>query len=409
VEGTITLSGSKSISNRVLLIRALASGTFNIENLSDSDDTATLEQLLNVTSGLLDAHHAGTTFRFMTAYLALQDGTQVLTGSERMKQRPIKALADALNFLGANIEYMEKDGFPPLKINPPSGTWKNEISLPADISSQFITALLLIGPQLPDGLKIHLTGEIVSVPYIEMTIDIMSYFGVKTSWEGQTLSVAHQSYIPKDYFVEADWSAASYYYVIAGLAASADIKLKGLKSNSIQGDSAIAEIGKKFGIETVFEENKVQVIKRSEVNVPPLFEYNFVRVPDIAQSISVLCAGLGVKGLLSGLQTLRIKETDRIAALQTEHSKTGVSFYKMPAGFSKKTKVEYYMQEGRSSVTKDNIPQIDTYSDHRMAMAFAPISLLFPLSINDPMVVTKSYPRYWEDLKSLGFKMQMSD
>ncbi len=408
IKGEITLSGSKSISNRALLIKALCADHFNIYNNSDSDDTVTMENLLISTSDILDAHHAGTTFRFLTAYFATKQGTQVLTGSERMQQRPVKALVDALNYLGADITYINNEGYPPLKINAPKSEWKNDITLPANISSQYITALLLIAPTLPNGLTIRLEGEIVSKPYIEMTIGMMAYFGVKVTvdWENQIISVAHQPYQAKDYFVEADWSAASYYYIIAGLSDSADIVLHGLHKESLQGDATIAEIGQKFGILTTFKNRSIRIIKEKGAKMPELFEYDFIKEPDIAQSVSVLCAGLGVNALFTGLQTLRIKETDRIAALQNELQKVGVFLNKMPTKFSKKTGVEYYMQEGKIGLNPDELPVFDTYNDHRMAMAFAPLGLLGGVSINDPNVVSKSYPNYWKDLVSIGFEIE---
>lgn len=408
IKGEITLSGSKSISNRALLIRALCSECFEILNLSDSDDTVTMENLLNSNSDVLDAHHAGTTFRFLTAYLSTQDGTQVLTGSERMQQRPIKALVDALNFLGADITYTKNEGYPPLKISSSKTVWKNDITLPANISSQYITALLLIAPTLPNGLTIRLEGEIVSKPYIEMTLGMMDYFGVKVivDWQNQMISISHQAYVAKDFFVEADWSAASYYYIIAGLSKSADIVLHGLQEDSLQGDAAIAQIGRKFGVETVFGNKSIRIVKDEKANIPEFFEYDFIKEPDIAQSVSILCAGLGVNALFTGLQTLRIKETDRIAALQNELQKVGVFISKMPAKFSKKTGVEYYMQEGKAMFEQDDAPVFETYNDHRMAMAFAPLSLLGCVGVQDPNVISKSYPNYWKDLIKLGFQME---
>lgn len=407
IKGEITLSGSKSISNRVLLIRALSGQKFDIYNLSNSDDTVSMVHLLESDDNVLDAHHAGTTFRFLTAYLSTKPGSQTLTGSERMKQRPVKALVDALNHLGANIEYLENEGYPPLKINGPKDNWKNEIALPANISSQYITALLLIAPSLPLGLTIHLEGVIVSRPYIEMTIGIMSDFGVVVSWQGQSISVSPQKYKATTYHVEADWSAASYFYEIAGLSKSAEITLIGLHQNSLQGDAAVADIGAKLGIQTIFDDHKITIVKKEGVVFPKNFEYNFIKVPDIAQSISVLCAGIGCNILYSGLQTLKIKETDRIAALKQEHSKMSVALYKMPDRFSSKTGIEYYMQEGQSK-SENGIPSIDTYNDHRMAMCFAPLGLLFPLQINDPDVVSKSYPGFWKDLSALGFQITSS-
>ena len=404
IKGKITLSGSKSISNRVLLIRALSGQKFDIYNLSDSDDTVCMEQLLVSTENVLDAHHAGTTFRFMTAFLALRADSQILTGSERMKQRPIKALVDALIHLGANIEYLENEGYPPLKINSPSEHWKNEISLPANISSQYITALLLIAPYLPHGLTIHLLGDIVSRPYIEMTIRMMADFGVDVHWSDQSISVAPQRYSPQNYHVEADWSAASYFYEIAGLSHSAEITLVGLHQKSLQGDAAVADIGSTLGIETIYGDHTITIVKKEGAVFPKNLEYNFIKVPDIAQSISVLCAGIGCNVLFSGLQTLKIKETDRIAALKKEHNKMNVSLNQMPSRFSLKTNVEYFLQEGQSNCGNE-IPTIDTYNDHRMAMCFAPLGLLFPIKINDPNVVSKSYPGFWKDLSSLNFQI----
>ncbi len=409
IYGEITLSGSKSISNRVLLIQALSSVQFNIENLSDSDDTKIMQYLLQSDKIELDAHHAGTTYRFLTAYLATKEGSQWLSGSERMTQRPVKALVDALNYLGANIEYVGKVGYPPLKISTPESRWKHEISLPADISSQFISALLLIAPTLTNGLIIHLEGNIVSRPYIEMTISIMNYFDINVHWEDQTITIVPQKYQPKDFYVEADWSAASYYYTIAAFSESADIVLKGLHQNSIQGDSAIVEIGNKFGIETIFGNQQIRLVKKSKYTIPDYFEYDFIKVPDLTQSVSVMCAGLGTTALFSGLQTLRIKETDRIIALQKEHMKMNVFLNKLPARFSKKSEIEYFMQEGKSELNAGEGQIVETYQDHRMAMAFAPLGLFFPVNINEPKVISKSYPSFWKDLITLGFNIKQYD
>ncbi|MBK9737318.1 MAG: 3-phosphoshikimate 1-carboxyvinyltransferase [Saprospiraceae bacterium] len=407
IKGEITLSGSKSISNRVLLIKALCSKPFSIHNLSDCDDTVTMDRLLKNTTEIFDAHHAGTTFRFLTAYLATQQSSQIITGSERMKNRPIGTLVDALNFLGADIQYMGKVGYPPLKINPPGASWKKEITLSANISSQYITALLLIAPSLPEGLTINLEGQIVSRPYIEMTIRIMKYFGVLVDWQDQKLTIKHQPYIEKDYYVEADWSAASYFYIIAGLSETAEIKLIGLNKDSLQGDASILNICTKFGIESSYEENALLIKKRNVFNPIDNFEYDFINVPDIAQSVSLMCAGLGINCLFSGLQTLKIKETDRIFALQNELSKINVFLHKMPEKFSKKTGIEYFFQEGKATVEPKHIPTIDTYDDHRMAMSFATLGMIFPVCIQDSKVVSKSYPGYWKDLSSLGFNLDI--
>jgi 3-phosphoshikimate 1-carboxyvinyltransferase len=404
IEGEIELSGSKSISNRVLLLQALCEDKFNIMNLSDSDDTVTMQKLIESSESVLDAHHAGTTFRFMTAYLSTKEGTHILTGSERMKERPIKVLVDALIELGAKIEYMEKEGYPPLKIYSPRSEFKDKITLPANISSQYISAIMMIAPTLANGLTIQLDGEIVSKPYIDMTQRIMEDFGVEVVWKGNQINIEHQKYKAKDYHIEADWSAASYYYIIAGLSDQCDITLKGLHQNSIQGDATVAEIGKIFNIETIFDQHQITLRRTKADKKLTVFEYNFLNVPDIAQSLALLCAGKGISGLFSGMQTLRIKETDRIAALQQELSKVGVYLNKMPEKFSKKTGIEYYMLEGEAS-NIDELVAFDTYNDHRMAMAFAPLALRFPIIINDAAVVTKSYPNFWKDIQKIGFQV----
>ncbi len=405
INGTITLNGSKSISNRVLMIQALATSKFNIDNLSNSDDTQTLKNLLSDNADIWDAHHAGTTFRFLTAYLSTKVGIQILTGSDRMKNRPIGDLVDALNGLGAHIEYMEKHGYPPLKIGPPKDIWSNEISLSASTSSQFISALLLIAPTLPSGLTIHLIGEVVSRPYIDMTIGMMRDFGIDVEDNGSLIKIKPQSYMTKDYFVEGDWSAASYYYTIAALSEEASITIKGLMQNSLQGDKAIVQIGSKFGIKTDFQHLKLTITKDSKSMSASYIEQDFLDTPDIAQSVAVMCAGTGKHGLFSGLQTLKIKETDRIHALKVELSKIGVHLVKVPQKFAKKSDKEHYILEGDARKHFGDSPIFDTYEDHRMAMCLAPLALLFPIKINNPEVVSKSYPHFWEDLKKLGFEI----
>jgi len=405
--GSITLSGSKSISNRVLIIQALCEDSFEIVNLSDSDDTRTLQKLLNSDDYELDAHHAGTTFRFLTSYLSVRDGENILTGSERMQERPIKALSEALIDMGADITYVKNEGYPPLKIGSPIRDFKSRIQLPANISSQYISSLLLIAPTLPQGLEIELVGEIVSRPYLEMTLRIMEYFGVEHTWEGQSIKVAPQQYKAKNFYVEADWSAASYYYIIAALSDEVDLSLRGLQKESLQGDSAIAEIGTSFGIETEFNDREIRLTK-SRLQPKENFEYDFIQCPDIAQSVSTMAAGLNVSVVFSGLQTLRIKETDRIAALQNELSKVKVSLFQLPEENYESTQSEYYRQEGIIG-SGDTPPTFATYKDHRMAMAFAPLATLFPIDIEDHMVVTKSYPNYWKDLESIGFFIENSN
>lgn len=403
--GKIKLSGSKSISNRVLIIQALCEGSFEISNLSDSDDTKTLQSLLSSDNHELDAHHAGTTFRFLTSYLATRQGENILTGSERMQERPIKALSDALIKIGASISYLGKEGYPPLNIGSPLRSLDGKVSVSADISSQYLSSLLLIAPTLPDGLELTLIGDLVSRPYLEMTLKIMEYFGVSHTWIGQTISVTPQKYKAKDFFVEADWSAASYYYIIAAFANDVDITLTGLQKDSLQGDSAIATIGNSFGLQTEYINNSIRITKSGNT-IEEFFEYDFINCPDIAQSVSTMAAGTGVSSLFTGLQTLRIKETDRIAALQAELAKVHVWLSKLPAKFSKKSDAEYYMQEG--NIDGDEMaPTFATYKDHRMAMAFGPLAQLFPIEVEEHMVVSKSYPNYWEDLISLGFLVEV--
>ncbi len=403
IVGELTLDGSKSISNRILIIKALCEKDFEVHHLSTSKDTTTLVKLLaQKDSNVFDAGAAGTTFRFMTAYLALQNGTQILTGSERMKQRPIGKLVNALRSLGCNIEYLENEGYPPLKINTPNELIINELSIAADTSSQYITALLLIAPTLPEGLRLTLEGNIVSLPYIKMTLALMAHFGVQHAWEGNTIVVKRQAYEAKNITVEADWSAASYYYSIAAFADELDLTLNGLFADSLQGDAVVSKMGELFGISTENTEGGIRLTK-SEKPVTELFEWDFLECPDIAQTLAVLCAGVGVQGLFTGLETLFIKETDRVAALKNELAKMNVSFSKLPLRFSQKTQKQYFMVEGKAQF--DTTPVFPTYEDHRMAMSFAPLAMLHPVDIEDPSVVVKSYVEFWDDLKTLGFEV----
>ncbi|HFC00997.1 MAG TPA: 3-phosphoshikimate 1-carboxyvinyltransferase [Phaeodactylibacter sp.] len=413
LQGEITLNGSKSISNRALIIRALSGQAFSIKNISTSKDTQTLEKLLNQFSTQkaeetieLNTGHAGTTFRFLTGYLASQKGTQILTGSQRMKQRPIKILVDALQKLGANIEYLEAEGFPPLRIGESkSGFFKNKITIAADTSSQYISSLLMLAPTLPEGLELVLEGKIVSVPYIQMTLKLMQKFGIQHSWKKenhqQIIKIAPQIYQGKNFIVEADWSAASYYFSLAALADEVDLQLNGLFEKSTQGDAVIVQIMTKFGVATTFNEKGIYLKKSGDTPVS-MFEYDFLECPDIAQTVAVVCGGLGTTGLFSGLDTLSIKETDRILALQNELQKVQVFFSKLPPHFSKKTNKTFYMIEGKAVLDS---PTFATYEDHRMAMSFAPLALFGKINIEKPKVVEKSYPDFWKDLKALGFSI----
>lgn len=399
VRGELTLAGSKSISNRVLIIRALSPAPFEIQRLANAKDTQLLDGLLQTPLEILDVGAAGTTFRFLTAYCALQPGTQILTGSERMKQRPIRALVDALRQLGAEIEYLEKEGYPPLRISETENFGATgKVTIAANTSSQYITALLLIAPTLPKGLEITLEGDIVSRPYIEMTLALMGYFGATHTWTGQTIQVPRQTYSPRPFTVEADWSAASYFYSLVAIADEGDLTLRGLFADSLQGDAVLAEMMTHLGVTTEFLADGIR-LRKSGVSLPSTFEWNFLECPDVAQTLAVTCAALGVKSTFAGLETLRIKETDRIAALQTELNKVNVPLYPSPVDADH----QYFSMEGKAQVV--DAPIFHTYEDHRMAMSFAPLALLAPIRIADPEVVVKSYPDFWKDWQTLGFEV----
>ncbi len=403
INGTIHLDGSKSISNRALIIRALCGEDFAISHLSTSKDTVTMQQLLAAKDApMLDTGAAGTTFRFLTAFLALQEGTQVLTGSARMKQRPIGVLVDALRQLGASIDYVEKEGYPPLKINSPNIGTTNQLQIAANVSSQYISALLMIAPYLPNGLQLHLEEHIVSRPYIEMTLRLMQYFGVEHTWDAQGITVLPQTYQAKPFRVEADWSAASYYYSMAAMADQLDLQLDGLWPDSAQGDAVLTEMMEHFGVKTTFNETGVHLSKNTAPS-EGAFEWDFIRCPDVAQTLAVVCGATGRQGIFTGLETLRIKETDRIAALQKELAKVHVQFSPLPIRLAPDKQKEYFMVEGEAHPDQ---PSFATYEDHRMAMAFAPLAMLGPIQIEHPMVVEKSYPRFWEDLQHLGFVVE---
>ncbi len=398
VKTTIQLPASKSISNRALIINALARGTTPPCNLSDCDDTLVMIKALAENNETIDIMAAGTAMRFLTAYLSTVQGTHILTGTERMQQRPIQILVNALRELGAQIEYAGKEGFPPLRIH---GTELkgNELTLKGNVSSQYISALLMIGPVLKNGLRLHLTGEIISLPYINLTLQLMKEFGAKATWtSGNSIEVAPQPYTPVSFMVESDWSAASYWYQIAALSEQAEIELMGLFRNSYQGDSRGAEVFSRLGITTEFTHEGV-LLKKSNRLVEQLNE-DFVDIPDLAQTFAVTCCLLGIPFRFTGLQSLKIKETDRIFALKTELRKLG-----------------YLLQDVQDSILiwdgercqPEAQPVIQTYEDHRMAMAFAPAALRFPeMRIAEPQVVTKSYPTYWENLQQAGFLPEIS-
>lgn len=414
----ITLDGSKSISNRALIALALAGAnpTDWLSGLSTSKDTVTLLGLLTQPNDIpYDAGDAGTTFRFLTAYLACRPGTQVLTGSARMRERPIGPLVQALRELGADIQFLEKEGYPPLQIGemrPNASGERAAVHIPADTSSQFLSALLLVGPYLPGGLELVPEGKLVSRPYLEMTLRLMQHFGAAAAWQGERIVVEPGGYQPRLFRVEADWSAASYWYAMAAFSDDLDLRLGGLFADSWQGDAVLAHMMRSFGIQTEFGETGIRLTK-SGAAVKPVFEQDFLECPDIAQTLAVVCAGLGVSGLFSGLETLSIKETDRIAALKTELAKVDVSFAKLPPRFYKKAPDKvFYSIEGRAhkpgeASAKEGKPSVPprfaTYGDHRMAMAFAPLAFFWPIEIEHPAVVAKSYPGFWEDLERAGF------
>jgi len=400
----ISLSGSKSISNRILIIRALSGSDFGLENLSSSQDTTTLLQLLEQEGNTYDSGHAGTTFRFLCSYLALQKGSQKLTGSHRMLQRPIGPLVQALNSLGFDIKYLAKEGYPPLEIAEAKTGIGDTVSMDGSVSSQFLSSLLLIAPYLPNGLKLKIEGELVSRPYLLMTLKLMEEFGIKSIFQENEIIIEAGKYKPKDYFIEGDWSSASYLYLVLALQDSGSITIHGLLENSLQGDSKIAEYATKFGVRTEYNAKKIILNKSDEV-LPPLVEFNLLEQPDLCQTLVAMCAAKGMQGIFSGLQTLKIKETDRIAALSTEMAKLNVSFVPLPKQFSPKSKDSFYMLNGKIE-TQENSVHIATYDDHRMAMAFAPLSKISSLTFEDPEVVKKSYPVYWEDLQTLGYLIE---
>jgi 3-phosphoshikimate 1-carboxyvinyltransferase len=389
----IAITGSKSESNRLLVLQALYP-EIEIENLSNADDTQLMLNALTSSLDVIDIHHAGTAMRFLTAYFSIQnDRIVTLTGSSRMKERPIGILVDALKQLGARISYIEKDGFPPLKIE---GTTigENKVTLKANISSQYISALLLIGPKLEKGLELTLDGEITSMPYIKMTLALLNSVGVETTFNENVIQVHHKSKISSQKLtIESDWSSASYFYSIVAMSAiGTKITLTSYKQGSLQGDSILAEIYTQFGVETVFSENAITLIK-NDSNLSSI-NLNLINSPDIAQTITVTCFGLGMTCTLSGLHTLKIKETDRLVALKTEIEKLD--------GKVQISKDTLHLEASKS--IKENII-IATYNDHRMAMAFAPLALKTSLFIEDASVISKSYPSFWQDLKSVGFKV----
>ena len=391
VKKGIKISGSKSESNRLLILQQWYP-TLSLENLSDSDDTVHLQDALNSNKDMVDISHAGTAMRFLTAYFAVLDGREiVLTGSDRMQNRPIKILVDALRSLDAEIEYIDKEGYPPLKIYGKKIT-KNKVKINGNVSSQYISALVLIAPSLENGLQIELLEEITSRPYLEMTLDLLNQLGISTSWKDNIIKIFPKNKIAdKIIIVESDWSSASYFYSLVALCEiGTSISLSSYTKKSLQGDSCLLDIYKNFGVETKFKENSISLIKTrsiSKENEKPI-ELDLKNAPDLAQTIAVTCFGLGLACNLIGLHTLKIKETDRLVALQNELQKLGAIIKVTDNSLH----IEKSFQINRNC-------SIKTYKDHRMAMAFAPLALKVPITIEDADVVSKSYVNFWKDME----------
>jgi len=394
VKATISIPSSKSISNRMLIIRELASSAGQLHNLSTSDDTNVLLRALDSKDHLIDVGHAGTSMRFLAAFLSTRPGEATLTGSDRMKQRPVGPLVNALKQLGAGVDYLEKEGCPPLRIRG-GGINGGMIEIEAGISSQFISALMMIGPALKGGLIINLTGDVVSSSYIEMTRSLMNQCGAEVRFDGRKITIPEGPYRVGDFRVESDWSGASYWYQVAALLPGSEIRLPYLSDRSLQGDSALVRIFGPLGVHTTFSKGGAIIRSRAEA-LPEHFAYDFTGCPDLVQTMAVTLCALGIPFRFTGTITLRVKETDRIHALQTELERTGFLLKADPLG-------EWLSWEGERCDPRPD-PVIRTYHDHRMAMAFAPLAVsLGQIAIEDPGVVTKSYPGYWEDLERAGF------
>ena len=391
LHGRIQITGSKSESNRMLLLQALYP-KITLDNLSNSDDTVAMKSGLESDKNMVDIGHAGTSMRFLSAYYStLENQEKILTGSSRMQERPIGVLVDALRQLGADISYLKNEGYPPLLIKGKQ-LRANEVRLSANISSQYITALMLIAPSLPDGLRLYLEGKITSIPYIEMTLSLLHKIGVDAIFSGQHIQVFPKKDITQiTHAVESDWSSASYYFSMVALANEADVSLSTYKKDSLQGDRVLMDVYQQFGVKSSIENNTLALKKQTMGSTH--VQLDLSDAPDIAQTIAVTCYGLGLSCSLTGLHTLKIKETDRLVALQNELSKLGATI--------EITDKSLHLHK-RTNPIRPNV-LIETYHDHRMAMAFAPLGLLVPIRIQDADVVTKSYPGFWKDLEQNGF------
>lgn len=403
IQGTVQLTGSKSESNRALIIQALSQGTVKVENLSAAADTVIMGEALARTAletgemVTVDIGPAGTAMRFLTSYLNLVKGNFILTGTERMQQRPIGILVDALKTLGADIDYAKKTGFPPLTINGGMQQGKRCVSIQGNVSSQYLSSLLLIAASLEQGLTLEIGGELTSRPYVTMTLDMLQEAGISHTWMDNTIEIAAQQFKPTTIYVEPDWSAASYWYAMVALSEKGSIVLPGLKAHSLQGDIAIVDIMAHFGVASSFQEDGLHIAKVNDGTDHVLFD--FKACPDLAQTIVALAAALGRNISITGVETLKIKETDRLAALKNEIEKFGATIEAEGETYHIRTDAVY---------APDQVT-FDTYEDHRMAMAFAPLALVFEqVTINDPIVVEKSYPDFWNHLEQQGFKFRDS-
>lgn len=395
----INISGSKSESNRILILQAQFPN-ISIENLSESDDTVVLQQALKTSMGTVDIHHAGTAMRFLTAFLSAKEGAEItLTGSKRMQERPIGILVDALKSLGAAIEYLKNEGFPPLKIIGKK-LHKSEVKIKANVSSQYISALMLMAPMLPNGLKISLEGRTTSIPYIEMTLSLLKSIGVKGSFGKNEITISSAKSIEKTkLIVESDWSSASYFYSLVALSENSEITLGSFSAESLQGDAALVQIYNSLGVHTVFNISKKTIsLSKKKTELPDSLMLDLSNTPDLAQTIAVTCFGLGMGCKLTGLHTLKIKETDRLSALKNELKKLGATIQIDENSLN---------LEIASQIHPNKI--IETYQDHRMAMAFAPLALKTNLAINNAEVVSKSYPNFWKDIQKIGINCILED
>jgi 3-phosphoshikimate 1-carboxyvinyltransferase len=390
VSGTVDhLPASKSISNRVLILNALSGNQSTLHNLSDANDTQLMLKLIRATDRIIDVEDAGTTMRFLTAYFSVTNQHKVITGTARMKERPIGILVDALRSLGADIEYLERSGYPPLEIKQFSGQKIGSFRIRGDVSSQFISALMMVAPTLPQGLSLVLEGKVGSRPYIEMTATLMKVFGVTCDVQESQVNISHSKYHPANFTVESDWSGASYWFAFAALAQKADLLLPRLYLQSLQGDSAVVKIMQSLGVDTTMQGS---LVKLSKTNNSEELSWDFTHCPDLAQTVAVVCAAKGIRGNFTGLESLRIKETDRIAALQTELRKIGADLVEENNTWT--------LVPSRALPKK---AAFKTYKDHRMAMAFAPLATLMDVEIENPEVVRKSYPKFWNDMRLLRF------